>query len=116
MDLFQRVFICLIGNVGWFVVRNSDNDQYGLFGIWNGFVPIFLVSLSFICVRLKYVMMCWLLVLRFDYYFFFVRPVFNWLILADFGPNVVFLACCVIGYRKCVASEKATSVAAAKQS
>jgi hypothetical protein len=36
----------------------------------------------------------------FDYYFYAVRPVFNAVILLDAVGNVIFLALCVIGYRK----------------
>ncbi len=36
----------------------------------------------------------------FNYYFYFVEPVFNELILLDAAGNLIFLVLCVMGYRK----------------
>lgn len=36
----------------------------------------------------------------FDYYFYAVRPVFNEVILLDALGNAIFLALCILGYRK----------------
>ena len=35
----------------------------------------------------------------FDYYFYFVEPIFNELILLDVLGNVIFLVLCFLGYR-----------------
>ncbi|HEX8900539.1 hypothetical protein [Vitreimonas sp.] len=36
----------------------------------------------------------------FNYYFYFVEPVFNELILLDAAGNLIFLVLCVLGYRR----------------
>jgi hypothetical protein len=36
----------------------------------------------------------------FNYYFYFVDPVFNELILLDAAGNLIFLVLCVMGYRR----------------
>lgn len=36
----------------------------------------------------------------FNYYYYFVEPVFNELILLDAAGNLIFLVLCVLGYRK----------------
>lgn len=36
----------------------------------------------------------------FNYYFYFVEPVFNELILLDAAGNLIFLVLCVMGYRR----------------
>ena len=38
--------------------------------------------------------------LVFDYYFYFVEPVFNEFIVLDAVGNVIFLVLCVLGYRE----------------
>jgi hypothetical protein len=40
----------------------------------------------------------------FDYWFYFVEPIFNELILLDVIGNVIMLALCFVGYRKLAAT------------